>query len=85
MASRSASPVEVQVQGRSLQLKTTEPGPLEQAADFVNRRLKELSLEKPLAKPSDLQVLLLLELAMERDETREKLKALLKQSDKLLE
>lgn len=76
---------EVEVGGRSFTLRTSKADRLLSAAAWINRRLKSLADEHPLMKPTDLQLLLLLELGVEREEVVRGGKELLNEAQSLLQ
>jgi|GEM_PF-3896263 len=86
--SRKVSPLseelKIHFSNRNCTVRTTEPEKLCQAASYLNQRMAELRKTKPNAKSSDLETLLLLEMALEKEEQKEAGKALLKKSDELL-
>lgn len=80
-----SSPVEVQIGGKELKLRTSDEKSLKQAAEWVNHRLDEIQKNQAFVNTADAPLFLLLELAMERLELRQEGKALLKRTDELIE
>ncbi len=74
----------VTIAGRPFTLKTKEKLRLEKAAKWLNKRIEKLSLEHPLMNPTELYLLLALELSFERQDFTDSGKALLNETDELL-
>jgi len=75
----------VEIAGNFFTMRTAEKERLQGAATWLNHRIK-VHLEKhPLLKPNEAYLLLLLHLAFEREDFQDSGKALLKQTDQLLE
>ncbi|MBN8554505.1 MAG: cell division protein ZapA [Deltaproteobacteria bacterium] len=75
----------VNVNGHNFTLRTADKEKLLEAASWINKRYDALGKKHPLMKPSELQALLLLEIAFERFDWVSNGKELLKQTNQLIE
>ena len=75
----------VHVTGHNFTLRTPDREKLLEAATWINKRYDALGKKHPLMKPSEIQALLLLEIAFERFDWVTSGKELLKQTNQLIE
>jgi hypothetical protein len=77
--------IEWTVLGKSLRIRSTAPELTRSAMAEIESRLSSLQQEKSLSSSFDHLLLLILEMALEKQELREKGKALLKRTDHLVD
>lgn len=73
------------VLGKNLRIKSQDPEQTKRAMQSLELRINELQKEKAFSAPLDHCLLLLLEMAMEREDFQEQGKALLKRTDQLVD
>jgi len=75
----------IQIADQSFTLKVKDTEKLKKASEWLKVKIQKLVKRYPLKKPHEVYLLLLLELAYERFELIEEGKALLKNTDQLVE
>ena len=75
----------IEVSGHNFTLRTKDPDRLKIAAKLINKKIDGLSAKHPLLPLKEIYLLALVELAFEQTEVYENGKALLKETNQLIE
>lgn len=85
MKAEHSQEIEWSVFGKKLRVRSSQPELLREVMQDLDQRIFEIQKDRAQSSPLDLCLLLLLEMAMEREDLRSAGKALLKRTDQLVE